>query len=414
MRYSRGSGQSWRIAQTVNAGGAALRRSADASADSRRVPLAAPPAGAVASAVASDPANAHFCRAADWGRPSAGWSHGPVDPAGLRMDASDSNLLCLDVLGNTAVVGSADHALTVWDTVKGRKTRTLYNKKFGHSEWVTTCAFLRDGRVLSGGMDSKLCLWHKSIVKCDDLLGHTGSVSQVMTNSSDFAVSAGYDRTLRVWNCAGASGHEVATLAGHTEPVMHFEWADNTLVSGDRKGKLILWDVTRATGVAKLATQGGQIGAVGSLFQGDLQVATAGDQAGFVSIWDFRNRGATPVFASKLHPGGVVSGLKSVGSPELIVTAGADRRILCLEPRRNFEPVMEFTDHRDFIYSLETHGHYILSGNGQGHLLVHDTMQGKCLYGIGANAAAVRGIKASANSLVAAGDDGKLLSYQFP
>jgi hypothetical protein len=37
--------------------------------------------------------------------------------------------------------------------------RELFSKNYGHSEWVTTCAHLTDGRLLSGGMDSKLCLW---------------------------------------------------------------------------------------------------------------------------------------------------------------------------------------------------------------------------------------------------------------
>ena len=54
----------------------------------------------------------------------------------------------------------------------GEFRRELFNKKYGHHEWVTTCAHLKDGRLLSGGMDSLLCLWDKSIVKCENLMGH--------------------------------------------------------------------------------------------------------------------------------------------------------------------------------------------------------------------------------------------------
>ncbi len=50
--------------------------------------------------------------------------------------------------------------------------RELFNKKYGHHEWVTSCAHCPDGKYLSGGMDNMLCLWDKSIVKCDTLQGH--------------------------------------------------------------------------------------------------------------------------------------------------------------------------------------------------------------------------------------------------
>ncbi len=54
----------------------------------------------------------------------------------------------------------------------GRHVRQLFNKRYGHKEWVTTCAHLSDGRILSGGMDSLLCLWDKKIVKCSNIYGH--------------------------------------------------------------------------------------------------------------------------------------------------------------------------------------------------------------------------------------------------
>lgn len=34
---------------------------------------------------------------------------------------------------------------------KGRKTRTLYSKTFGHKEWVTCVTHALDGRCISGG-----------------------------------------------------------------------------------------------------------------------------------------------------------------------------------------------------------------------------------------------------------------------
>lgn len=83
--------------------------------------------------------------------------------------------------------------------------KNLYDKSFGHTEWVTTCKFLPTGQVLSGGMDSKLCLWDSVTgsgggpARCRDLLAHTGSISQVEVNDrGSVALSASYDRTLRL------------------------------------------------------------------------------------------------------------------------------------------------------------------------------------------------------------------------
>lgn len=37
---------------------------------------------------------------------------------------------------------------------------------------VTCVAHVCDGRVISGGMDSVLCVWDKGSVRCTDLMDH--------------------------------------------------------------------------------------------------------------------------------------------------------------------------------------------------------------------------------------------------
>jgi WD40 repeat protein len=82
----------------------------------------------------------------------------------------------------------------------GKQTRQLYNKRYGHTDWVTSVGFLADGRVLSASMDKRLCLWDRSIVKCSDLQGHNGSISKVQVDDRNVAISASYDSQLLVWN----------------------------------------------------------------------------------------------------------------------------------------------------------------------------------------------------------------------
>jgi WD40 repeat protein len=67
----------------------------------------------------------------------------------------------MDLMDNSSelVTGSSDHGLRLYDIDKGSFIRQLFNKQYGHSEWVTSCKFLKDKRVLSAGMDGVLCLW---------------------------------------------------------------------------------------------------------------------------------------------------------------------------------------------------------------------------------------------------------------
>jgi WD40 repeat protein len=359
----------------------------------------------------SSPASPYFKPTVSCNAVPEVYYQGPTNAEGRMFNASDRNLLAMDVLGSMCVVGSADHGLKVFDITNGREKRNLYNKKFGHTEWVTTCVYLQDGRILSGGMDSKLCLWHASALRCDDLLGHTGSISQVDVHGG-IAVSASYDRTLRVWDCDRRTC--LSTLKGHGNPVTSFAWCGSLVMSGDRRGGVKMWDLESSQCIGNFETQGGQVGALGHILSETMgHLSYVGDQSGTLTVFDIRRSGSKPVFREILHPGGVIALAESIPSRDTIVTAGADRRMLCLDTRMDLAAVHEWTDHKDFIYSLKTFGNLVLSGAGNGWLLVHDAESGQCLYGLGANKAAVRCIAATPSKLVCAGDDGTAVVYDF-
>ena len=66
-------------------------------------------------------------------------------------------------------------------------------------------------------MDSLICLWDKSIVKCENLLGHgliyiynekkakfnynnyRGSISKIMVDEYNIGISASYDCSMIIW-----------------------------------------------------------------------------------------------------------------------------------------------------------------------------------------------------------------------
>jgi WD40 repeat protein len=355
--------------------------------------------------------------------PNADWSSGPVDPRGVLFDASDRNILCMSLRGNMCVVGSADHGLKEFDVTKGTLTRELYSKKCGHSEWVTCVEHLPDGRVVSGGMDSKLCLWQGR--RCIDMTGHSASVSSVCAGASGaHCISTSYDKTVRVWETR--RGTCASMLRGHAGPILTSTWArdgDGLLLTGDRSGMACVWDLNVEKTAFTLTKHRGHVTAVHWLpgTGGGECVCVTGDQAGTVRVWDMRLQGSGTsegcIHESVLHPGGAVNDIVSCCGPatdtSALVTTGADKNIQVMDARMGFQPRSTFAHHKDFIYSVESVGDFVASGGGDGMLLVHDVKVGKLLYGLGASEGAVRALACTAERMIAAGDDGKVLTFEF-
>ena len=393
--------------------GAAIRGAMDDLADDMfNVGISPLQEGALASAQNQSHTTRTYKIPSTYTAHGRGYETGPSNEAGDVFDTSDRNILCMDVLGDEVVVGGADHGLKVYNLKRKRESRTLYTKRYGHTDWVTSCAYLSDGRIVSGGQDGKLCLWARVGVRCSDLLGHTASVSEVKCNSNDVLISSSYDRTLRIWSPSGLTG----TLSGHKQPVMDFIWEHSTLVSGDRGGGVMAWDPERETclGVlqADTGTRRGQCSSLGiaDTAEGD-NIVMAGDQSGSIRVWDLR-QGRNTIFENKLHPGGALTSITTTALSSHIITAGADKRMLVLDPR-TFTPLHCITSHKDFIYSVNTISNKIISGDGMGWVLVHDADTGKCHYGLGSNKAAVRCIHSEPNRLIVSGDDGSMACYDM-
>ncbi|MGA7329114.1 MAG: caspase family protein, partial [Rhodomicrobium sp.] len=112
--------------------------------------------------------------------------------------------------GRTALSGSGDKTLKLWDVASGRELKTFQ----GHSDAVLSVAFSPDGRsALSGSDDSTLKLWDvASGRELKTLQGHSSGVwSVAFSPDGRTALSGSYDGTVRAWNLE--RGQELAALA---------------------------------------------------------------------------------------------------------------------------------------------------------------------------------------------------------
>lgn len=196
----------------------------------------------------------------------------------------------MDIQNDHLVTGSADHGLRCYLLHSLKYEKELYSKRYGHAEWVTSVAHTPTGRILSSGMDSKLCYWDAKGVRCDDLLGHQGSVTKVMVDESNVAMSASYDCTMVIWNLNSMS--EARKLYGpHKTAILDFDWRNSLAVSGDKFGVTAFWDINEGEPVMFKKVHQGAVSKVRLFSDGGSNnlVLTAGINDGVLAIHDMRS-----------------------------------------------------------------------------------------------------------------------------
>ena len=135
----------------------------------------------------------------------------------------DKTILALDILADKVVTASSDHGLRVYSLKSGKCLRNLYTKRYGHTDWVTSTKFLRDGRVWSAGMDNLLCLWDAKILRATNMAGHNSTISKIMVDDFNVGISSSYDASLLVWNLDTLECLQ-GLFNGHKDAVMEFAW----------------------------------------------------------------------------------------------------------------------------------------------------------------------------------------------
>mmetsp|Transcript_23019 Transcript_23019/g.58169 ORF Transcript_23019/g.58169 Transcript_23019/m.58169 type:complete len:674 (+) Transcript_23019:210-2231(+) len=372
--------------------------------------------------------------------------------AGRWVDVSDRNVLCMAASGQSdgggcVVVGSCDHLLKEIDVHSGTVVRSFYSERKGHRDWVTTCCY-SGSTVISGGADSRICVWESSTTAsrgsaansssssrvaraapiCHELLAHTGSISRVRAQGQGRRfVSSSYDKTLRIWDLR--TKRELCTLAGHTAPVLDFVWPEegnnrssNLLLSGDRSGICRLWDVNAPPDRASVGVLKGHKGHITALAVSSSAAAASpcyfsGAQDGHVRMWDARSASCVRNFA--LHTGAVndillVVGAGGTSGNETMITVGADNVLKWTDLSSDRD---ESTFHEignissDFVYAAMLFNETTLAlGDGHGHLSLYDVKSGMLVEGesqkIAANA--IRCVEVVGDTLIAAGDDGNV------
>ncbi len=366
------------------------------------------------------------------GTESTSWRQPPAAPP-ASITVSDRNILCasVDWARQEAVFGTADHALYCVELRPGRrrKARTLYTKAAGHTEWVSAVCHLPDGRIASGGLDSRICLWPTagtacSAGNCSMLEGHAGSVAALapLPAAPTSLLSAGYDKRVLCWDCTGR-GRLRQALEGHRAPVQQLAAAGGWAASGDRDGSLARWDVAAGKAVGGLlqahvghctALAWWESSSSGSEVDSSScasHLLLSGGQDGAIKLWDARTGQQQAAMAAHTGPAGrgAVGSIACMGG--LVVTCGADCTVRGLDARSSLQPAWQTLQLPDFPYCAAGCGSMLFVGSGDGSVAAIDTAGGRLCWSLRAAGSAVRTLTANQQLLIAGCDDGRVVLF---
>ena len=207
----------------------------------------------------------------------------------LTLEGLTESVECVSVTpdGKRAVVGSDYQTMWLWDLENRVCLRPLY----GHKGQVNCVSITPDGkRAVSGSFDESLLVWDLKSGQClRSLDGHTNSIECVaITPDGKRAVSGSEDKTLRVWDlesgrCLGLP------LEGHTSGVKCVSMTPDgkRAVSGSWDAKLKVWDLDSGCCTRTLA---GHLDGVECVsITPDGKTAISGSYDGTLEVWDLEN-----------------------------------------------------------------------------------------------------------------------------
>jgi WD40 repeat protein len=320
--------------------------------------------------------------------------------------------LCMDVQGDIVVTGSTDHGLRVYSLQTGKQHKELFSKTCGHTEWVTCCTFLPDNRIVSGGMDSNICVWQASGVKCKFITEHTGSISKLVADASSTVLSSSYDSSVRIFDMNSVTCQ--GTLKGvHKGPVTEFEWKNSLCVTAGRDGQIALWDINTERCLQSQVLHKGQVGRV-KFHTDELDtnlILSAGMNDGVLNGIDMRT--SKLVFQKRIHAGAI--NFLETNRSNLVITGSADKTVKVLDLLDGLKEIgnMKATDS---VFCGDIYENFVAVGCGDGNLLGYNLDTMECLYGYGCdNKGGIKCLKIlpEKGKIVTSGDAGEGLQLVF-
>ncbi|HEY2785414.1 MAG TPA: serine/threonine-protein kinase, partial [Fimbriiglobus sp.] len=244
----------------------------------------------------------------------------------------------------------------------------------GRSGGVLAFDVSPDGtQIVTGVEDGIASLWDlKEQRITSTLVGHRGPIWSVnFTNDGKNVLSASDDSEVFVWDLTKNNEKKTYPLGGAPIRAAAIYPKSNMLVTGDRAGKVGLWDMNEKK-EPFLCTHGASITAVAISADGK-DIASAGVD-GKVLLWDAITRNDKPrITLDQGGHQGPVYGLAYSPNGKWIATSGWDKRVLVWEVGNGIR-VKEITGFADGVSSVAFTPccRFLATGGRDGTVIVYD------------------------------------------
>lgn len=224
--------------------------------------------------------------------------------AQLRGHGGPVRAVAVAVDGSSAVSGSFDTSAIRWSLSRNAAEQVL---RF-HESAVNAAAFLKDGRVVTGGEDGKIAIWGRGVAVPErSFEGHTAPVvGLAVSPDGNTIASASWDRTIRLWPVAGGAPR---VLEGHAQNVngVAFTADGRSLVSAGYDATVRIWSL-RGNAAPVIVTLPSALNTVALAHDGEIVASGANGRVYFVSAKGETpgevEIGETPIISLAISPDG--------------------------------------------------------------------------------------------------------------
>jgi WD40 repeat protein len=224
--------------------------------------------------------------------------------------------------GKRLVSAGRDTEIEVWDVVTGKQERTLH----GSEQPLRAVAVAADGKVATGGEETRIMLWNGAGKLSRILNGHQDFVNGLaFSPDGGYLASCGADTRVILWDLG--TGKSVRTFPGGAElNAVVFSPDGKLLATGGADSRVVLWE---AASGRQLQVFSGHNGAVRSLaFSRDGRRLASGGEDARTLVWDLASRKLYKALAGQSVVNAVAFGqggrLFSADESRLVIEWNAD------------------------------------------------------------------------------------------